>query len=150
MKELRAALLIFFSLVTARMLAEGGGALGGCLTLDAGCQQTPGLIVSIPFVLSAYFIDSLIAEYASVKDKKTLLLTLLFCVPYLVLALVFTSRFFSTLSLVSVEYIFSNYFLPVVLVYAVLYWLNSHAIVRKVNKIFMVTFLISVFIFQFI
>ncbi len=145
MREFRGLLLILFSIIAARLISETSSCSPGA---DQFCEI--GLLIIVPFILSGYFVDSLFEELISSDSKKNKIMHLVFGLPYVAVMTFFVIRFVSTITIVTVEYIVSVNLLLAFLIFLVVYWLNTHVLIRKLNKIFMITFLVSLLIFQFI
>lgn len=145
MKEIRVLLLAFFTLIAARMMGE----LPSCPSnLSHLCGN--GLIIIVPFILATYFVDSLLETAATEEDIKKKGLNLLFCLPYIFITGYVVMVFFSSISVVTIEYILSLKTIYAALAYGVIYFLNNQAIVRKINTVFMVSLILSFVIFSFI
>ncbi|MFC1722403.1 hypothetical protein ACFL0C_02000 [Patescibacteria group bacterium] len=143
MKEFRVLILVFFSIVTARMLSE----TSSCpLNMPDICGK--GYLILIPFILSSYFIDSLLAKLSIEKDdKKGSIISIIFSVPYIIFSLFVIKTFFSTLSAVTVEYILSINLLTALITYLLIYFMNNLKVIRRLNVVFMITLFASAAIF---
>lgn len=142
-------LLIFFAVVSARMLSESSTCHENILSL---CGN--GLTVTIPFILSTYFLDSFLSENSArepnEKINKQTLVNLFLLFPYLIYLVYVALEFFNSVSIVTIEYIVSfNLFLTFI-IYGIFYWLNQQSAIRKVNTIFMATLLLSLFFLRFV
>lgn len=145
METIRVILLAFFTLITARMFGELPSCFG-----NAYGECGYGLIVIIPFLLSTYFIDSVFVVLNKSEEVKNKALNVLFCVPYLIFALFVIIQFFASISIVTIEYALSFHTVYVAIIYAAIYFLNLQEVVRKLNTVFMVSLLITGFIFYLI
>jgi len=145
MKEIRIILMVLFTLVASRMFGELPVCFGK-LFEDCGY----GLIVIIPFLLSTYFIDSLIAVLSESEDNKKKIINSIFCSPYIIFAGFVVVNFISSVTIVSVEYMLSIETLYTAIIYTIFYLINNIKTVRNLNTIFMVSFLFTILIFYFI
>jgi hypothetical protein len=145
MGEIRVVLLAFFTLVTARMLGEQPSCFGNILT-DCG----HGLIIIIPFILSTYFVDSLLQTLETSKDLKEKILNTIFCIPYIIFSLFVIREFFLSVSIVTIEYILALETIYAAIIYSIIYLLNNQKITRRLNTIFMVSFILTVLVFYLI
>jgi len=144
-KEIRVVLLAFFTLITARMMGELPACPGNLISL---CGF--GLLVIIPFLLSTYFLDSMMETLASSEDKKEKIMSVVFCVPYIVLSAFVIKEFLVSASIVTLEYVLGLNTIYAAIIYVVFYVINNQKLARKVNIIFMVTLLLSALIFSFL
>lgn len=144
-KEFRIIFLVFFAVVAARMLGEISSCPYNPLSL---CSE--GLVVFVPFLLSVYFFDSFLEEYLQKEEKKRIIINTLLVLPYFVYIVYVVMEFFSSLSIVSIEYIASANIIFMIAVFALIYWLNNQHHVRRLNTVFMATLLLSLLIFRFI
>jgi len=109
-----------------------------------------GLIILIPYLLSTYFVDSLLETLAVEEDKKKKAINLALCLPYISVAGYVVVMFLTSISVVTIEYVLSLKTIYAALVYALVYFLNTQPVIRKLNTIFMVTFILSFAAFMFI
>jgi len=137
-KEFRVILLAFFTLIAARMMGE----LPICpSSATPFCGQ--GLVILIPYLLSTFFLDSLLETLVVEEDKKKKVINLVLCLPYIFITGYVVVMFLTSISVVTVEYIFSLKTIYAAFIYAIIYFLNTQSVVRKLNTIFMVTFILS-------
>lgn len=144
-KEIRVVLLAFFTLIAARMMGELPTCPGSATPL---CGH--GLIILILYLLSTYFVDSLLETLAFEEDKKKKAINLALCIPYICITGYVVVMFLTSISVVTIEYILSLKTVYAAIVYAVIYFLNTQPMVRKLNMVFMVTFILSFAAFMFI
>lgn len=148
MRELRILFLIFFAFISARMLNE----ISTCHeNIFSFCGE--GLTVVIPFLLSGYFFDSVFVDLTSQgseENRKRTILSLLLILPYLFYLMYVILEFFSSISIVTVEYIFSLDLILAFIFYGFVYWVNGKETTRKINLVFMATFILSLFFLRFV
>ena len=145
MKEFRVVLLAFFTLVAARMMSEIPSCPSNLVPL---CGN--GILILIPYFLSTYFVDSMLGIVGESEEKKEKIVNIAFCIPYIFFTAFVVKEFFTTISVVTIEYILSLNTIYAAILYAVVYFLNSQKIVKKVNTIFMITFILSAIAFTFL
>ncbi len=145
MKEFRVVLIAFFSLVAARMMSEIPSCPNGLTPI---CGN--GILVLIPYFVSTYFVDSLLSVAGGDEDKKIKIVNLAFCLPYIFFSMFVVREFFTTISVVTIEYILSVNTIYTAVVYALVYFINSQKIVKKANTVFMITLILSAIAFTFI
>ena len=109
-----------------------------------------GFIVIIPFVISTYFLDSMMEVLVMSEDKKEKLLNVVFCIPYILFVAYVIREFLVSASIVTIEYILTLDTIYAAIIFTAIYVINNQKIARKVNKIFMVSLLISALIFSFL
>ncbi len=144
-KESRLFSLAFFSIIATRMISE----TASCpTTVVQECAN--GLVILVPFILSSHFVDSSISDYLFSPGEKKITPKLLLALPYFVFVVYVVLEFVASLSVVTIEYIISINLLYSMLIYTLIYWLNNKKGVRRLNSAMMVTFIISLIIFQFI
>ncbi len=142
---MRLLVLTFFSIIGSRLLSEV--TMCKYVRPDVVLKCGPGLVIIVLFFVSVYFIDNLIVEYYEHENKKDIFYTLIFTIPYFGLIGFVISRFISTLTAVSIEYILSVGLFYSGLIFTAFYNLNSYSLVRRVNKVFMVTLILSILLF---
>ena len=142
MKQLRVLFLLIMTFVSARLLSEAGSCPDWTSPV---CSR--GMTVIVPFFLSVYFIDSLMEFWDGAKSQKERFINLAFCTPYIFYTLFVVSQFFGSLTAVTIEYVVSVNLFYSALVYLAIYFLNLQPKVRRVNTVFMVTFLLSLGVF---
>lgn len=147
-RELRILFLIFFAFISARMLNE----ISTCHeNIFSFCGE--GLTVVITFLLSGYFFDSVFVDLTSSgseENRKRTVLSLLLILPYLFYLMYVILEFFSSISIVTVEYIFSLDLILAFIFYGFVYWVNGKETTRKINLVFMATFILSLFFLRFV
>ncbi len=109
-----------------------------------------GLIVIIPFLLSTYFLDSMMETLALSEDGKEKITSVVFCVPYIVFSAFVTIKFLVTASVITLEYVLGLNTIYAAFIYVIFYVINNQKLTRKVNVIFMLTLLLSALIFSFL
>jgi len=106
-----------------------------------------GLMILVLFFLSTFFVDSMLQVTILESDKKKVLLNFILCLPYIILVGYVIYLFFTSISVLTVEYILSLKTIYSAAVYGAIFGLNTIPVVRKINTIFMVSFFLSFMIF---
>ena len=145
MKEIRVVLLALFTLITARMVGELPACPGSMFSL---CGF--GLIVIIPFLLSTYFLDSMMETLVASEDKKEKIMNVVFCIPYILFVAYVIKEFLISVSIVTLEYILGMDTIYAAVIFVAFYVINNQKLARKLNVIFMVSLLLSALFFSFI
>jgi len=109
-----------------------------------------GLIVIIPFLVSTYFLDSMMETLVASEDKKEKIINVVFCVPYILFVAYVIKEFLISVSIVTLEYILGMDTIYAAVIFVAFYVINNQKLARKLNVIFMVSLLLSTLFFSFI
>jgi len=109
-----------------------------------------GLIILIPYLFATYFVDSLIVTLTTDGDAKKKAVNIVLCLPYIFVVGYVVVVFFTSISVVTVEYILSLKTIYAAFIYGIIYALNAQPIIRKLNTIFMVSLILSFAVFTLI
>lgn len=140
MNVIRVILLILYAVIMSRSINEGSG----CINDQGICAYINALIIL--FAISTYFLDSFITELDIMKKKLDAKYVLV-AIPYFLYVLLVVNIFFTSFTMVSMEYIISKYLLYACAFYIAVFGINNFKKIRKFNKVLMVTTFLAFAIF---
>lgn len=106
-----------------------------------------GYISLVAFLISSYFVDSLLRQLEEDQSNKDKLKYFIFSLPYTGFIMFSIATFFNSITITTYEKMFSAHLLLSLLVYFVFYKINDIKKVRELNLITMVTFLVTILLF---
>lgn len=139
---LRLVLLFIFALISSQFVTE----ISDCPAfLVSVC--TTSYTTLVPFVLCAYFCDSILLELSAQQDGKKRFKYFLLGTPYILGYFIVLYTFISSITLATFEKIFTLQLIFAALLGALIYLVNTSSKVREFNYYLMFTFIASLFIF---